>query len=234
MPHVYRLISIILALTIAVGNTLIASSPALANGPTPPGLLRRQVEAQLQHVSAGLIFKNGMVSVDRTRLAGLGKNLRQTIERFANDTNAGKIGFATLVKGKVQIYGNRTEILRQIQQTKSLSRQTTTSFPVGVYWDGVYVYVDSYWTGLLKSWNWDAIRTVATFLTAIACTNGVVCMLISWFIGLVDRIVTEWLRPYNVVRFTAYFPWIGYIWLKIWRGSNPLIFTWYRTRYWII
>ena len=228
-PTTYRLVSALLIVVIAVGAILNTVAPAKAGAPMGQGSTNlAQIDAQIQRASHALKFTGSTVELERSQLAGMDANLRAAIELFVRDLQAGKLGFAVVVNDRLRVYGNRSEILRQVEQHQRQLAQQASKAPTGgaqPSWvvnvrlanGWLYTWFDSDWTRLLKSRNFWIVNAVIWFIANVTCTWKIVCWAIETIRGYVQIIINQYLVPINPGSFTLAFHLHTYVLLMPWR-----------------
>lgn len=251
IPAIYRLSSFVLIPIIVFGSLLAAVSPARAYGPSNPPQpfipQRQQIEEQIQRASHALILKGGVVGVDRLQLAGMNTNLRNAIEQLIRALNAGKMGLAVVSGGKLELYGNRAEVLRQLQEHQRETQRpnvqqkgTQPSWYIGTRLsDGwLYVWLDADWTGFLKNRNLWIVYAITWFYMNIMCNKAIACWAAWQVIAFIWNIIDTYLIPLNPGSFKLAFHRQANIWLlpykwdQYWNRWTPMG-EWRNTGYWI-
>lgn len=229
LARISRLFNLAIALVIASSAVFVGPASAFAGSTPPPIAKRAQIEAQLAQAGGALVFNGGNVALDRSKLGGVEPSLRAAIERVVADINSGAIGISIAANGKVASYGARGWLDQPTQQASG-----QPGAPV-INRQGVYIWVNSFWTSMLKSGYWQYVYALAWYWTNFMCKYGVVCYGLNWFNTAMWGIITNYLRPYNVGSFTIFFPWRGYIQLTLyrWFGYWRLL-GWFQTNYWVI
>jgi hypothetical protein len=200
---------------------------------------RQRIEQFAQTVAAALILnKGGTVALSQEKVAHFAPQQHQFIERLAADLNSGKIGIAiTRSDGTVELYGNPHALDQRTPaaQPASPNQPDSAAQPMNSWWwnwNGIHLYVDSWWTYWLTELSDWAIGAIAGLVVQLTCSTGVGCLIAGPAVSLVWWIVWNILRPYLPESYTIHLPWWGYVYVQPWKSGAWYDGWWFQTWLW--
>jgi hypothetical protein len=237
-----------------IAALVLAATPGLARASESGAsrTLAPQRRAEVVHmadiVADALKFRpngrEGRVSLDQNRLAGLDGTQVKLVKKLVADINNKSIGISVVAKdGSVSLYGNpkaltgAASIKPKGQTPPSTRGPLANAGPVApmnsawVDWFGVHIYIDGWWAEQLTWLNGWAVSTIAGMIVANLCGTGAGCLAASAVVAwLWDQVIWQFLRRYYPQSFTIHAPWWGYVYLQPWRSgawyNGWWIWTW--------
>lgn len=191
---------------------------------------RERIEVFAQQVASALVLqKDGKVNLNSGATLGFDQEQDDILSRLVEDVNSGKLGIAVQYPdGSTRLYGSKKALAEAIPNPGDVHIENN----FWVNWQGVHIYVDSWWTNQLANLQGWAIGAVIGLIVTALCSSGVGCAaagLITSFVW--DIIIWQIVRRYYPDSFTINAPWWGYVDVQPWRAG-----AWYngvRFRSWL-